>query len=63
MVITINTDDILSVAETAKILNKPPLTIYRWIAGNKITAIRLGGVLFVPRSEIERVQSAKNPHD
>tara|TARA_Y100000310_G_C20002900_1_gene499375 strand:- start:298 stop:483 length:186 start_codon:yes stop_codon:yes gene_type:complete len=59
MAITIETNDLLSVAEAARILKKPKLTIYRWIGSSKITAVRFGGVLFVPRSEVERLIDVK----
>ncbi|GAI37598.1 unnamed protein product, partial [marine sediment metagenome] len=31
-------------------------TIYRWVESNKIAWIRFGGILFIPRSEVRRLQ-------
>ena len=55
MSITIESPDILSVAQAAKLLRKSRLTIYRWIKANKLVSIRFGGILYVPRSEIEKI--------
>jgi len=32
------------------------MTIYRWVEAGKIIGIKLGGVLFIPVSEVERLQ-------
>ena len=53
--VVINTDDLLPVAQVAKLLGRPRITIYRWIEGNKLHAVRFGGILFIPRSEVERL--------
>jgi len=52
--IKVTTSDLCSVAEAAKILGRSRLTIYRWIEKDEIAAIKLGGVLFIPRSEVDR---------
>ncbi len=57
MAIIIETDSLLSVAQTAKALNKPRLTIYRWIKAEKLQAVKLGGILFIPKSEVERLKN------
>ena len=54
--ITLYSKDLLSVAQVAKALGKPRLTIYRWVAAKKIASIKLGGVLFIPKSEVERLK-------
>ena len=59
-IITINTDDIMSVGDAARILDRPPVTIYRWIADGKLPAVKFSGVLYVPRADIERL---KGEHD
>ncbi len=51
------TDDLLSVGKAAKALGTSRWSVYRWIDTGKILSIRLGGILFVPRSEIERIKS------
>lgn len=54
--IKISSDDLLSVAQAAKELGHPRITIYRWVETGKITGIRLGGVLYIPKSEVERLK-------
>lgn len=48
--------ELFTVPEASKELGKKPMTLYRQIKANKLIAIRLGGILFVPKSEIERLQ-------
>ena len=55
--ITVTTNDLMSVQDTAKELGRHRYQIYRWIESGKIVAIKLGGILFIPKSEIERVKS------
>ena len=57
--VRIKTDDLMSVPQAARVLGKPKLTLYRWIAKGKITAIELGDVLFIPTKEVERLQGEK----
>jgi len=33
--------------------------LYRWIEANKLIAITFGGILFVPKSEVERLKNKK----
>ncbi len=53
------TDDFVTVPEAAKQMGRPKMTLYRWIAANRLIAITFGGILFVPKSEIERLQKAR----
>ena len=46
----------MSVVHVAKELGKPRLTIYRWVESNKIVGVKLGGILFIPTSEVERMK-------
>lgn len=59
MEIKVNTADLVSVAQAAKELGKPRLTIYRWVDAGKIVSIKLGGILFIPRSEVERLKEQR----
>lgn len=52
----ININELVQVGEAAKALGRSRETVYRWIDTGKLIAIELGGVLFVPSSEIERVK-------
>ncbi|MBA7581116.1 hypothetical protein ES708_23016 [subsurface metagenome] len=59
--IKVITSDLVSVQDAAKELKRPRLTIYRWIEAGKIIGIKLGGILFIPVSEVERLkQEGKN---
>ena len=53
--ITVNTDDLLSVLDAARVLGRPRITIYRWVERGKINSIKLGGILFIPRTEVEKL--------
>jgi len=53
--IIVFTPDLLSVQDAARLLGKPRSTAYRWIHSGHLLTIRLGGVLFVPTSEVERL--------
>ena len=55
--VQITTDDLMSVPQAARVLGRPKLTLYRWIAKGKVTAIELGDVLFIPTKEVERLQN------
>jgi len=55
--ITITTDDLVSVADAAKTLRKHIVTIYRWHESRQIVGVKLGGILFIPRSEVERIKN------
>ena len=55
--IRVNTGDLVSVQDTAKELGRPRVTIYRWIDTGKIIGIKLGGILFIPKSEVERIKN------
>lgn len=57
--IRITTDDLLSVGRTAKVLGISRRALYNWIDDNKLVTIKLGGILFVPTSEVERLKNKK----
>jgi excisionase family DNA binding protein len=57
--IRVTTDDLLSIGRAAKVLNVSRRTLYNWVEDNKLVTITLGGILFVPKSEIERLQKEK----
>ena len=58
--IKVQSEDIVTVPEAAKRLGKTKMTVYRWIETQKIIAVKLGGILFIPKSEIERLINEKN---
>jgi len=55
--VTVNLNDLMPVGSAAKALGMSRMTIYRWLGGGKIIGIKLGGILFIPRSEIERIKN------
>ena len=57
--IKVTTHDLMSVQDAAKALDRHRYQIYRWIGAGKIVAIRLGGILFIPKSEIERLKKER----
>ena len=56
MKIQVETEDLLSVIVAAKLLGRPRVTIYKWIENGTIHSIKMGGILYIPRSEIERIK-------
>jgi len=48
--------EFLTVPKAAVAIGKPRMTLYRWIKAGKVVAITFGGILFVPRSEVERLR-------
>jgi len=57
--IKVTTDDLLSVGRAAKNLNVSRVTAYQWIKDGKLNTIKLGGILFVPISEVERLKKER----
>ena len=53
------TDDFVTVPKAAKLLGKPKVTLYRWIEANKLIAVTFGGILFIPKSEVERLKNSQ----
>ena len=57
--IKIKSDDFLSIGKAAKALGTSRWSVYRWVDAKKIIGVKLGGVLFIPKSEIERLKNEK----
>jgi len=53
--ITIESGDLVSVSRAAEMLSRPRITIYRWVESGKILSIKLGGIIFIPWTEVERL--------
>ena len=49
----------MTVHQAAKQIGVHFTTVYRWIEKGTILNLNFGGILFVPRSEIERLQNKK----
>lgn len=54
--ITIETNDLTTMAESETLLHLDTGTINDWIETNKIISLRLGGDTFIPTIEIERIK-------
>ena len=63
MEIKVATSDLVSVAQAARELERPRSTIYRWANAGKIIGIKLGGIIFIPKSEVERIKNKKAAGD
>ncbi len=59
MEIKVATRDLVSVAQAASELGRHRATIYRWADAGKIIGIKLAGILFIPKSEVERLKNEK----
>lgn len=53
----VTTADLLTVPQVSKTLGVHHATIYRWIDAGKILGIKIGGILFIQRSEVERLKN------
>lgn len=51
-------DNFVTVPKAAKLLGRQKMTLYRWIRANKVVTVKFGGILFVPRSEVERLDNS-----
>ncbi|MBA7670190.1 hypothetical protein ES703_78335 [subsurface metagenome] len=49
----------MTARQAAKQLGVHFTTIYRWINAGTILSINFGGILFVPKSEVERLKNKK----
>lgn len=54
--IKVSSDDLMSVGRAARALGITRMTLYRWIEAGNVANIKLGGILFVPVSEVERLK-------
>lgn len=50
--------DFMTVRQAAKQLGVHFTTVYRWIDAGTILNINFGGILFIPKSEVERINKA-----
>ena len=57
--INIETGDLVSVSRAAEMLSRPRITIYRWVNTGKILSIKLGGTIFIPWTEVERLYNER----
>lgn len=60
MEIKLTTNDLVRVIDAAKALGWPKMRIYRWVDAGKLLGVKLGGILFIPVSEVERLKNKTN---
>jgi len=53
------TADFMTVRRAAKQIGVHFTTVYRWIDAGTILNINFGGILFIPKSEVERLKNKK----
>jgi len=53
-------NDFVTVRQAAKQIGVHYTTIYRWIDAGTILSINFGGIIFIPRSEVERLKKEVN---
>jgi len=46
--------ELYTVPEAAKEMERPHVTLYRWIEAEKLIAVRLGGILFIPSRVLKK---------
>jgi len=56
MKIVVDTGEVYDAAEAARLIGIGYATLYRWIKGGKVIAIKLAGRTLIPRSEVERLK-------
>ena len=55
--VTLTTDDLMSIKDAAEALNRPRITIYRWVEKGKLLFVKFGGIYYIPVSEVERLKN------
>lgn len=56
MEINVTTTDLVSVQQVATALQKPRITIYRWVKAQKVASIKLGGIIYIPKGELDKLK-------
>ena len=55
--ITISPGDLMTVPQAAKAIGVHFATVYRWIEAGTVFANTIGGILFVSKSEVEKIKN------
>jgi len=55
----VNTNEVVTIPEAAKLLKVSEMTIFRWLKAGKINRIKLSNRTVIPKSEIKRVRKSK----
>ncbi len=54
--LTVTSDQLLTISDAAKLLHVHRVTLYRWIKRGKIACVTVATAMFIPKSEIGRLQ-------
>lgn len=54
-------DSVVTVAQAAQSLGFSKMTIYRWARAGDIKGRLIGGILFIPKDEVERLKRRELP--
>ena len=57
--IVISTNDVMTVRQAAREIGVHFATVYRWVDARVIAGVKLGGILFIPKSEVERLKNSQ----
>jgi len=57
--VTIESDELVTVPQAAKAIGVHFTTVYRWIEAGTMLSAKFGGIVFVPKNEIERMKTKK----
>ncbi len=55
----VQSDDVVTVMEAAKVLKVHFTTVYRQITAGKVSSFKFGGIVFIPMREVERLKVAR----
>jgi len=47
----------MTVRQAAKEIGVHFATVYRWVDARAIAGVKFGGILFIPKSEVERIKN------
>ena len=57
MEIRLKSDDLVSVAEAAKIIGCSRMTVYRWLRSRTVMGLEIAGLQVIPRNEVDRMKA------
>ena len=61
MKLVFQNDDLIGMKAAAAALGVSAMTLHRWIAAGKITAIKVGSYRAIPKDEIARLRQERQP--
>lgn len=61
MEIKLTSNDLVTATQAAKTLKCARLSVYRWVKSGRIVGVDLAGILFIPKTEVEKLQKERAP--